>query len=294
MAASNPQQVLLLKTRSHPKDPYDVLLRSKNVEPIFVPVLEHRHVNLDTVGRIITEGRILGFGRGNSEAEYGGIIITSQRAVEALASVLGTLKDTISPDSSTHPIYVVGPATQISVVSLGFPASNVHGADCGNGAALAQFIVNHYKLPKKLLFLVGEIRRDVIPKTLTGAGKTVDEVVVYDTEVMSSFREDFIQALKLGDAGDISSDSGRVRWVVIFSPTGSETAMEVLGRTKSSSTAVADSGRTTRNGKRTYVATIGPTTAAHLQDVIGIEPDAVAGKPSPEGLWESMEAFLKK
>ena len=100
MSAPVGQQVLLLKTKSYPTDPYDVLFRSKQADPIFVPVLEHRHVNLDTISRIISEGRIEGFGAtGTQETEYGGLIITSQRAVEALGAVLESLKGTLSINS---------------------------------------------------------------------------------------------------------------------------------------------------------------------------------------------------
>lgn len=103
-------QILLLKTKSHPTDPYDVLFRSKQAVPIFVPVLEHRHVNLDTLSCIISEGRIGGFGApGTQEAEYGGLVITSQRAVEALGAVLKSLKGVppITPpllNSSLEPV----------------------------------------------------------------------------------------------------------------------------------------------------------------------------------------------
>ena len=83
--------MLLLKTKSHPTDPYDVLFRSEQADPIFVPVLEHRHVNLNIISRIISEERI-----GTGGAEYGGLIITSQRAVEALGVVLISLKGALS------------------------------------------------------------------------------------------------------------------------------------------------------------------------------------------------------
>ena len=87
-----PQQVFLLKTKSHPTDPYDIFFRSQGFDPIFVPVLQHRHVNLDTTRQIICEGRIEGLGKPAAEAEYGGVIVTSQRAVEALGEVLESLQ----------------------------------------------------------------------------------------------------------------------------------------------------------------------------------------------------------
>lgn len=86
------QKVLLLKTQSHPTDPYDTFFRLQGLDPIFIPVLRHRHVNLDTARRIIREGQIEGLGKPAAEAEYGGVIVTSQRAVEALGEVLESLQ----------------------------------------------------------------------------------------------------------------------------------------------------------------------------------------------------------
>jgi len=191
----------------------------------------------------------------------------------------------------THPIYVVGPTTEKSVVGLGFSATNVYGAHCGNGQALADFMLGHYKSSKKLLFLVGEIRRDVIPKTLNAGGVGVEEIVIYDTQVVSSFGEDLARALELGEAGQIGGkDSEQApRWVVIFSPTGSDTAMEILGRKNP----VPISLKVPHLERTTYVATIGPTTASHLRDALGVEPDVVAGTPSPHGLWSGFEQFLE-
>ncbi|KAI6779659.1 Retrovirus-related Pol polyprotein from transposon TNT 1-94 [Emericellopsis cladophorae] len=40
---------------------------------------------------------------------------------------------------------------------------------------------------------------------------------------------------------------------------------------------------------RTYVVTIGPTTQQFLRDSFGFEPDASAEKPSPQGVWESIQ-----
>ena len=63
---------------------------------------------------------------------------------------------------------------------------------------------------KKLLFLVGEIRRDMIPRALSAGSVGVDEDLQCEQ-----------LALKLGE-------TGRPRWVVIFSRTSSDTVMEIL------------------------------------------------------------------
>ena len=254
----------------------------------------------------------------------------------------GTLE--IAPSASSLPIYVVGPATERSIGTLGFSGGNIHGAHCGNGQELADYIVGHYytstkeedkeekqekqEKKKKLLFLVGEVHRDAIPKTLRAAGLSVDVLVVYDTQVVESFGADLARALgqrqrRRGDGdGDMIEEEVSMqkleeqknavvaaattpRWVVVFSPTGAETAMEVLGykrhgpRSNSSSsstgTAAIPAASTDLSAlpttRRTYITTIGPTTASHLRG-LGVEPDAVAAAPSPNGLWTAMAQFL--
>ena len=106
---------------------------------------------------------------------------------------------------------------------------------------------------------------------------------------MNSFREDLARALKLGEAGGRDSGEQAPRWVVIFSPTGSGAAMEILGRKEP----VPANLKVPHLERKTYVATIGPTTANHLRDTLGVEPDVVAGTPSPQGLWSVFEQFLE-
>ena len=80
--------IILLKTQSV-DDAYDELIRSlKGYNPIFVPVLQYTRVNEDALREILTSGRI-GSGKPHGgEDGYGGLIITSQRAVEALGDAL--------------------------------------------------------------------------------------------------------------------------------------------------------------------------------------------------------------
>ena len=86
--------VLLLKTRSTPADGYEEYFSKEPFTPIFVPVLEHRpnvH-NLDLIRSLLRDGKL---GRGRN-AKYGGMIFTSQRAVEAFARVV----DEVEADQS--------------------------------------------------------------------------------------------------------------------------------------------------------------------------------------------------
>ena len=185
----------------------------------------------------------------------------------------------VNPTTSSTPIYVVGPATAKSVTSLGFPPECIHGANCGNGEVLSKFMLDDYKSSLKLLFLVGEVRRDIIPKTLASAGIGVDELVVYETQVMKTFPDD------LKRVTEKELPEGESRWIVIFSPTGSDAAMQVIGRG-------GDNKSPGSGSSRTFIATIGPTTASHLR-TLNVEPNVIAQSPSPVGLWEGIERFFE-
>lgn len=178
----------------------------------------------------------------------------------------------------------------------------IFGSDCGNGEALAHFMLDHYsewhedlqkrtaRLPP-VLFLVGETRRDIIPKTLMdpdlpeGSQIRVDEVEVYGTGVMRPFEENFKNVLK-------TSKMERIRWVVIFSPTGCEAALRALGILDPATRKARKPEDYDRSCGHTYVATIGPTTRDYLIKEFGYTPDAVCKKPSPEGISEAITTYM--
>lgn len=91
--------IFLLKTKSTPHDGYEEFFSSTKLHdhaltPTFVPVLEHRLLEpgMDTVRQLLRERRINNSG---DEGTYGGLIFTSQRAVEAFASLVD--EGTLSP-----------------------------------------------------------------------------------------------------------------------------------------------------------------------------------------------------
>jgi uroporphyrinogen-III synthase len=145
------------------------------------------------------------------------------------------------------------------------------------------------KLP--LLFLVGEQRRDIIPKTLMDDHLPedqriqVDELVVYETAEMESFPSDFEGAIV--EAKDAAGEG--VVWVVVFSPTGCEAMLKGLGWLDEEK---KYKGRSGRDG--VFVATIGPTTRDYLLTTFGFEPDVCAEKPSPEGVRDGIEKFIRE
>ena len=219
------------------------------------------------------------------------------------------------------PLYVVGPATSRILTSLLSTSANsrysvlaplqpqIFGSQTGNGEALAQYILEHYHtlagpehtLP--LLFLVGEQRRDIIPKTLMDPSLheskriRVDELVVYETNVVESFATDFASHIS-----QIESSGRDLAVVVVFSPSGCGAMLGCLGYVDDRNM-LTDKGKSRGNetGKlngqplaqvRYVVAAIGPTTRDYLRREFRFEADVCAETPSPEGVGERVKKFL--
>jgi uroporphyrinogen-III synthase len=219
---------------------------------------------------------------------------------------------------------VVGPATSSTLTSvlssscrsphsiLSLLTPQIFGSHTGNGEVLAHYILEHYhSLPGPtytlpLLFLVGEQRRDIIPKTLMDPSLpedkriSVDELVVYETGVMESFAHEFASHIS-----KIESDAERgVAVVVVFSPSGCEAMLRCLGyidsenklteKGKRRGIKASDDKGLPETGTRYVVATIGPTTRDYLQRQFGFEADVCAETPSPQGVGEGVKKFLER
>ena len=181
---------------------------------------------------------------------------------------------------------------------------------------------------RRVLVLVGEKRRDELRKGLQEVGIGVDEVVVYTTALADGFEEGFQRALgeteqeeeekeeeekeeeekeeeekeeeeKEEEEGLIRS---RVRWVVVFSPQGGREMLKGLGWLDERSGRAEGESRLGTGDKRageetqrrTFVASIGPTTAQYLEREFGFGVDVQAARPSPEGVKEGIERFMRE
>lgn len=290
--------VLLLKTKSSPTDAYeDYFLKVQNgrFEPIFVPVLEHRFRgdSLVRIRTLIEDGDFRSSRK--RKRTYGALIFTSQRAVEAFASVVKDIRDGEENIDDMLPsdlqLYVVGPATARGLRALDLKCPII-GEESGNGEVLAELILSHYNklldqgemdttTRPSLLFLVGEKRRDIIPKTLQSQSLPatqrlhVDELEVYETGEMKAFKSNFSDLWSSNNAKSLE-----IQWVVVFSPTGCKAMLEVI---RSQNFSLGSQVSTP-----TQVATIGPTTKDFLEKELGFKPDVCAEKPSPEGVGEAI------
>ncbi|KAF1949300.1 tetrapyrrole biosynthesis, uroporphyrinogen III synthase [Byssothecium circinans] len=304
--AARKTPVLLLKTKSAPTDPYEeyfAAFDNNQYTPLFVPVLEHRFKQdaLHEVQQHIVDGAFTTTPT-RPQPKYGALIFTSQRAVEAFAHVVqevrkdgaGHLESVLPP---SVPFYVVGPATARSLKALDLQCS-VLGEETGNGGALSSYILDHYDniypgvSKPAILFLVGEKRRDIIPKTLQSPDlpperrARVDELVIYETGEMQSFEANFTSIWRRNVA-----ETKTRQWVVVFSPTGCQAMLASLGLLD------PETGQSTWQSSKTsdrdvLIATIGPTTRDYLIQEFDVAPDVCAEKPTPEGLVEATRASV--
>ncbi|PGH26612.1 hypothetical protein AJ80_01741 [Polytolypa hystricis UAMH7299] len=327
-----PPPIFLLKTKSTPHDNYEEYFSSNNstsytykYTPTFVPVLEHhfRTENLAKVRDLFVEGKI--------GEKYGGLIFTSQRAVEGFSRMVreDVGESIASAASKSLSLYAVGPATYRSLNTLRtthLPHSTIHGEECGTGEKLAGVILAHYnslhntaqKQKRPLLFLIGETHRDIIPRTLTSAllppeqRIDLDPLILYATDVMPGFQESFSKALvdarrERNNKDNPNPEAGKHEkmWVVVFSPTGCESMLRALDlisdtTTNNNNNNISDDGTVVARKqddaekRDCYIATIGPTTRDHLRERFGVEPDVCAEIPSPEGVGSGIEEFMRR
>ena len=144
---------------------------------------------------------------------------------------------------------------------------------------------------RPVLFLTGETRRDVIPRMLMderlGERRVqVDEMVVYTTAELDEFEFNFAKVLLETDP---LVTGGAVRWTVVFSPMAGKGMLIGLGWWDER----AGKCRENLGERKTYVCCIGPTTREYLRG-LGFETDVMAEKPSPQGVKDGIEKYMKE
>ena len=211
------------------------------------------------------------------------------------------------------PLYAVGPATARALEEL--KDEVLHGCtikggeETGTGALLAALILNDYnegyegyarywardeseeKAHKKpLLFITGEKHRDVIPSTLQSAplGRKID---VHEMVVYSTFEDPYFPSRLSAILED--TVSAPIRWCIVFSPQGSAKLLEKLGFIDPSTGYVHGAGHQCWQNRKTFVASIGPTTRDYLLNTFGFSVDVCAPKPSPEGVSKGVRDFMR-
>jgi uroporphyrinogen-III synthase len=277
------QTVWLLKTQTN-NDPYLKILTDAGFSVIFVPLLEFQWTNQLRLQNILLNG----------SSRYSGIIATSPRTMDALATAIESLRteskmtlwttnetiDTVLAKWASLPLFAVGEKTaEKSPISF---QSKFVGS--GGAAQLAQQIVawfqsslNKSKIPlnaengniqeygvgqlKPLLFLCGNLRRDDLPAILHSHGVPMEEITVYETKFTTDGKQQQQQ---------------QPDWIVFFSPSGVNSMLTKFEPSHDI-------------WKRARKAAIGQTTKAAIEMIPELgKVDAVAPKPSPQDLLQAI------
>ncbi|KAF8607021.1 tetrapyrrole biosynthesis, uroporphyrinogen III synthase [Ceratobasidium sp. AG-I] len=295
-----PPHVLLLKNlddASRP-DAYQSAFTSHNISSSIIPTLSHSYTNPDELADVIAHGR-------DGSKEYGGVIVTSGRAVDAWVNVLKVLDGRegrvgLGVDGwADTPFYVVGPRTEKQLLDarnsgprhwnarLPTPELVLGAKEAGTGEALAKFICLDYPSRNKdgmpLLYLVGDKNAGGAEGVLRDAGIGVKLVQVYATEPSGTFEEDFGRAV-----GGIAE--GLEVCIVFFAPSSAELALPTIRKhfTLRSSLSPPSQTSNTLDKPIAKVVAIGPTTARALSTKHSVPVDATSAKPEPGALVDAI------
>lgn len=245
--------LVLLKNKTTPSDPYEESFGHAGCATHFIPLLNHSHLDKAEIAAYL---RLADFVSADA------FIITSQRAVECFNECVAMVDAAERARILAKPGYTVGPATAEILARAGF--GDIRGGlDAGNGLVLAEIIIRDLDAARhRVVFFTGEIRKDIIPRRLGLHGFALVERVLYRTEPRGDIVPNFERCCRHLELR--ASD----RWLVFFSPQGTEPFIEYLR---------------SHNGLGFKVASIGPTTEQFLRDR-GVAPHVVARKPTPTAL----------
>lgn len=233
-------RVVILFRSGDESDPYEDALAEAGYTGISVPVLEFEFVHPDGLREALEHPR-----------SYDGLIFTSPRSVEAMASAMSWLP---AENMMWHSkaIFAIGPKTAAELRQIGFEPT-------GEGSGSADMLAEHIaacEFKRPLLFLCGNRRRDELPDRLREAAIDFEELCVYHSHPKESL--------------DLTVNVDPA-WVVFFSPSGMQ--------------AVRDEGRLDLDSVR--IAAIGETTGEALRGD-GLRVDAIARSPTPTALTEAL------
>lgn len=195
---------------------------------------------------------------------YIGLILTSPRAIEAIALAIMKEHASVLCDWKQVPTYCVGPATD-SLARSQLDLQHCIGSDSGNAKQLAEQIVLDMKRDSKkpLLYPCSEIARETIASILNDNGISVEKFVVYRTLESESLEQDLLEVMKKFPS-----------IFIFFSPS---TVEFVAARLEKNS----------YNTKDVKAVAIGPVTREALIK-FGFKIHATADKPEPAALMRAI------
>ncbi|XP_039767577.1 uroporphyrinogen-III synthase isoform X2 [Ornithorhynchus anatinus] len=268
-AAVGTMKVLLLKDPKEEDpgpDPYVAELGLWGLEATLIPVLSFEFLSLHSFREKLSHPE-----------DYGGLIFTSPRAVEAVglcwgrgrppAEWEGSLKD----QWNAKPVYAVGQATASLAGRMGLAPQGQH---CGNAEKLAEFICSREAAaptPAPLLFPCGAVKGEALPAMLRDKGVPMESITVYRKAPRPGLRESL---------RGYFSTQGVPASITFFSPSGLTYTLEHLREL---------SGDAFRQIK---LAAIGPTTARAMA-AAGLPVSCSARGPTPRDLADAIGEALR-
>lgn len=176
-------------------------LKDVEFRVVSFPILTHVTVHADELDQAL-------LGMYHHTTHYDGVIMTSQKAVQAWQQACVRVYQKLYVQQDIHPermrvlgqvpFYVVGPATAKALrhieVATPFQPTTIHGAEAGNAESLALHMMrdmNQSRQPRRFLYLVGDKRSPALINTLQAhdAPVTLDELVVYATDKNPGFED---------------------------------------------------------------------------------------------------------
>ncbi|XP_017799914.1 uroporphyrinogen-III synthase isoform X1 [Papio anubis] len=199
-------KVLLLKDAKEDdcgQDPYIRELGLYGLEATLIPVLSFEFLSLSSFSEKLSHPE-----------DYGGLIFTSPRAVEAAQLCLEKNNKTevwersLKEKWNAKSVYVVGNATASLVSKIGL---DTEGETCGNAEKLAEYICSRESSALPLLFPCGNLKREILPKALKDKGIAMESVTVYQTIPHPGIQ---------GNLNSYYSQQGVPASITFFSPSG--------------------------------------------------------------------------
>nr|XP_045218198.1 uroporphyrinogen-III synthase isoform X8 [Macaca fascicularis] len=286
-------KVLLLKDAKEDdcgQDPYIRELGLYGLEATLIPVLSFEFLSLPSFSEKLSHPE-----------DYGGLIFTSPRAVEAAQLCLEKNNKTevwersLKEKWNAKSVYVVGNATASLVSKIGL---DTEGETCGNAEKLAEYICSRESSALPLLFPCGNLKREILPKALKDKGIAMESVTVYQTIPHPGIQ---------GNLNSYYSQQGVPASITFFSPSGLTYSLKHIQELSGDN---IDQIKTEgpRHSKQnclqlellrkdctdaaTMFAAIGPTTARALATQ-GLPVSCTAESPTPQALATGIRKALQ-
>lgn len=242
------KKVVLFKSES---EDYKKAFLDNNYKTIFVEPLQFEFMNKEELS-----GKLLC-------ADYTGIILTSPRAIEAVAKCWDPTKLVLW---STKRVYTVGNISSDKVKTL--LGLETLGNSSGNAENLAKIIINENSSNATFLFPCGNLRSEMLPNVLKTNGMTIDALTVYETKENVKLKSDLMEL----------NESQNPCCMVFFSPSGCEYTYRQL---QTFSNNLSDLPH----------FAIGNSTAHKIQN-LGVEVAGVAAKPQAQSVVLAVQNYF--